>query len=82
MPRPKKIAPVEPVAPALDDHVLEDSQAEPSVAPPAPTNNRNITNCLPGTQLHLGDGRVLEFGENAEVGEELAAFLRKRGQAR
>ncbi len=66
MPRPKKVVPVEPVAP---------------VEPAAPAIDTTITNCLPGTRLHLGDGRVLEHGESAEVGEELATFLRERGQA-
>lgn len=39
-----------------------------------------VTNILPGTTLHLGDGRRLAFGESAGVSEELAVFLRERGQ--
>lgn len=57
-------------------------KAEPHVeaADVAPSNL--IENCLPGTELHLGDGRVLAFGEIAEVSDDLAAFLRGRGQAK
>lgn len=40
-----------------------------------------IRNHRPGVTLHLGDGRKLAFGEQAEVSPELAALLRERGQA-
>lgn len=49
-------------------------------APPAAVSNR-ITNCIKGSTLHIGDGRQIAFGESAEVSEDLAAFLRERGQA-
>jgi hypothetical protein len=52
-----------------------------SPAPVAPRNPRLVRNIVPGTELHLGDGRSLAFGEEAEAGEELAATLRERGQA-
>lgn len=76
MPRKPRQAPVErvPAAPAA-------RIPEPPPAPPV-APDFTVTNCLPGTQLHLGDGRVLAFGESAEVGETMAAFLRGRGQAR
>jgi hypothetical protein len=41
-----------------------------------------IENIVKGSELHLGDGRKLAFGEKAEVSPDLAAFLRERGQAR
>lgn len=59
----------------------------PVIAPVEPVAERvvppqtAVTNCLPGTVLHLGDGRKLAFGETAEVGEIMAAFLIERGQA-
>ena len=58
-------------------------EAAPPVVPaavPAPSNL--IENCIPGTELSLGDGRKLAFGESAEVSDDLAAFLRERGQAK
>lgn len=51
---------------------------EPTVVAPVQTV---ITNCIEGTRLHIGDGRILAFGESADVGEELANLLRERGQA-
>ena len=42
----------------------------------------SIENTLPGTTLHLGDGRRLKYGESALVTPELAALLCKRGQAK
>ena len=41
-----------------------------------------ITNAVPGTVLHLGDGRKLRFGETAQVAADVAKFLRERGQAK
>ncbi len=64
LPKEAKMPPAAPV------------QVEPRPEEPSPT----VTNCRPGTTLSLGDGRSLGFGESAEVAEELAAFLRKRGQ--
>lgn len=55
------------------------AEALPPAIPVKPSNE--ITNCLPGTQLHLEDGRKLAFGESAIVSVEEAAFLRERGQA-
>lgn len=49
-------------------------------AAPAPGNI--IENIIPGTTLHLGDGRRLAFGESAEVLPAIAAQLRASGQAR
>ena len=40
---------------------------------PAPVKVERVTNPHKGTQLHLGDGRVLEFGESAEVSAEVKA---------
>ena len=39
----------------------------------APAKVEHVTNPHKGTQLHLGDGRVLEFGESAEVTAEVKA---------
>jgi hypothetical protein len=53
-----------------------------AIAPEPPVEaNNTVTNKIEGTRLHLGDGRVLEFGESAEVGEDLASQLRASGQA-
>lgn len=53
----------------------------PTPSPAAPENGRvTVTNCLPGTQLTLDDGREIGHGESAEVSAEMAAFLRERGQ--
>ncbi len=41
-----------------------------------------VTNCLPGTTLHLADGTRLAYGESATVSEGEAVFLRERGQAK
>lgn len=56
-------------------------QTAPAPETVEPEKSPNIvTNCLEGTTLSLGDGRSISFGESAEVSEELAAFLRERGQ--
>lgn len=80
MPRPKKNAPAkaEPAKPAPK----APAKVEPPKAPPPPPPPSNIvTNCVRATRLHLGDGRVLAFGESGEVSDATAAFLRERGQA-
>jgi hypothetical protein len=41
-----------------------------------------VENNVAGTLLHLGDGRVLAFGERAPVSRELAALLIARKQAK
>lgn len=51
-----------------------------NAVPDEPLSNE-VENILPGTTLHLGDGRRLKYGERAEVSEALAALLRERGQA-
>jgi hypothetical protein len=58
-------------------------RVEPQVETPAPepvATSNTVTNCLPGTELSLGDGRKLLFGESATVEPGEAAFLRDRGQ--
>jgi hypothetical protein len=40
-----------------------------------------IENTVPGSFLHLGDGRKLAFGEKAEVTPELAAEIALNVQA-
>ena len=40
---------------------------------PAKVERTIVTNPHKGTQLHLGDGRVLDFGESAEVTAEVKA---------
>lgn len=47
----------------------------------APDSIDTVKNIIPGTTLHLGDGRRLAFGESAKVSPALAAFLLERGQA-
>ncbi len=73
MPRKRNIAPPAGVirSPATGVDVT------PYTAPPV---NCTVTNCIGGTRLHLGDGRVLAFEESAEVSEGLATFLRDREQ--
>lgn len=52
------------------------------VEPEAPAASSEVENIIPGTELHLGDGRKLQFGESAPVSAALAVFLRGRGQAK
>jgi hypothetical protein len=47
----------------------------------APRDPCLVRNIVPGTTLHLGDGRKLAFGEEARVSPEQAQFMRERGQA-
>ena len=35
-----------------------------------------VENILPGTVLHLGDGRRIAFGESAVVSEEIARLIK------
>ena len=63
---------------AEDEGEAEDPALAPIIEAPSPNT---ITNCIPGTMLHLGDGRKLAHGESAEVGAELAEALRTSGQA-
>ena len=54
-------------------------------APPAediPAGFEEVENIVPGTRLHLGDGRSIEFKEKALVHADLAVTLRERGQAK
>ena len=53
----------------------------PSLPEPPQRNPNLVKNIIKGTTLHLGDGRRLKFGEEAEVGPDVAEFLRERGQA-
>ena len=46
----------------------------------APVSPNLVTNILPGTTLHLRNGRRLAYGESAEVDGAEAAYLRERGQ--
>lgn len=62
--------PAEPIVEAAD--VASEPASDPN----------EIENCIPGTELHLGDGRKLAFGEKAVVDPGLAAFLRERGQVK
>jgi hypothetical protein len=39
-----------------------------------------VENIIPGTILHLGDGRRLGFGETAKLSHTTADFLLQRGQ--
>lgn len=48
------------------------AKVEPRPVEPVVTT---VTNTVKGFTMHLGDGRKLAFGESAEVGEELAAFI-------
>lgn len=43
---------------------------------------QTVTNSIKGTRLHLGDGRVLEYGESDEVPADLAELLIEQGQAK
>lgn len=59
--------------------------AAPPVAPkplPEPPVDLTVTNCIPGTELSLNDGRKLAYGESAEVLESEKAFLIERGQVK
>lgn len=61
--------------------------AAPPVAPakvpePVEVIDMTVTNCIPGTELSLSDGRKLAYGESAEVLESEKAFLIERGQVK
>jgi hypothetical protein len=49
---------------------------------PVPVVRVPVENILPGTILHLGDGRRIGFGEQAMVGAGVAERLVERAQAR
>ncbi len=79
MPRPKKQTPRAAGNDAVRAAMVE--VAKPPVHPVAPPPpSRIVTNCVKGTRLSVGDGQILEYGESAETSDELAAFLRERGQ--
>jgi len=50
--------------------------------PAAPVVRVPVENILPGTILHLGDGRRIGFGETARVAAGVADRLVERAQAR
>lgn len=82
----EKTGDAESVAEAIEEAVEEpEGEILENAGPLEPTisweNPNVVTNCQPGTTLHLGDGRKLAHGESAEVSADLAAFLRERGQA-
>jgi hypothetical protein len=56
--------------------------ARPRKPPAAAAKSVPVENALPGTILHLGDGRRLGFGERATVRPAIAALLTAQGQAR
>lgn len=51
------------------------AQKPKKIAAPAKVEPITITNHRKGTQLHLGDGRKLEFGESAEVSADVKAAI-------
>ena len=63
--------------PVDDDEPQEVDALEADLA----TDPNCVRNIIPGTTLHLGDGRKLAFEEMAVVESELAALLRESGQA-
>ena len=56
--------------------------ARPKRAPAEEPSHVEVENIIPGTELSLGDGRSIAFGERALVNKPLADMLRANKQAR
>lgn len=60
----------------------KDAEAAAAAAAYEAASTVEIESLHKGGTLHLGDGRKLAFGETAHVTPEIAAMLRKNGQAK